>query len=170
MERKGLIYIIRSLSLLKKENISLIVIGRGIDENYFKREAEKNGVGDLIRFAGQREDIHKFYASADIFVLPAIYEPFGMAIAEAMASGLPVVVSRQTGISEIISDGEDGILLDRPDAPEEIAHRLLPLIRDSEMRLKIGQRARKKAESLSWDLIAEETMRVYINLKNKNLI
>ena len=160
MGRKGLSFLLMSLKLLKEENIFLIIAGRG-DIKYYQREAESLGVDNLIRFAGQRGDIHKFYASADIFVLPTLYEPFGMVVTEAMASGLPVVVSRQAGASELITDGEDGVLIDNPSDHEEIARRLIPLIRDNGLRQRMGNKARQKVEKISWDKMAEETMMLY---------
>ena len=173
MERKGLFYLLQSLRLLKKMlvpeifnrgKVFLIIAGKG-DEEYFRREAKILGVERMIRFAGQRNDIYKYYASADVFIMPTLYEPFGMAVTEAMASGLPVVTSRQAGVSEIITEGEDGILLDNPADPEEIAHRIIPLILDKDLRLKIGQKARKKVESMSWDKMAEETVNLYEEIK-----
>jgi len=158
--RKGLSSLLESLRFLKSENIILIVTGKG-DEQYYRREAERLGVDNLVRFAGFRRDIYKFYASADIFVLPTIYEPFGMVVTEAMASGLPVVISRQAGASELIAEGEDGVLIDNPADHREIARRLLPLVRERDLRQGIGQRARLKAESLSWDKMADETMTLY---------
>src|SRR3990170_7558740 len=150
MGRKGLSFLLMSLKLLKEENIFLIIAGKG-DRKYYQREAESFGVDNLIRFAGHRSDIHKFYASADIFVLPTIYEPFGMVVTEAMASGLPVVVSRQAGASELITEGEDGILIKNADDHEEIAHILMPLVKDKDLRQRIGHNARLKVENLSWD-------------------
>lgn len=160
MERKGLFYLLQSLRFLKKMNVFLIIAGKG-DEDYFRKEAKRLGIESMIRFAGQRNDIYKYYASADVFIMPTLYEPFGMAVTEAMASGLTVVTSRQAGVSELITEGEDGILLDSPADPEEIARRIIPLILDKNLRLKIGQRARKKAESMSWDKMAEETVNLY---------
>src|SRR3989338_6771480 len=160
MERKGLSFLLKSLKLLKEENIFLIIAGKG-DRKYYQREAESFGVYNLIRFAGHRSDIHKFYASADIFVLPTIYEPFGMVVTEAMASGLPVVVSRQAGASELITEGEDGILIKNADDHEEIAHILMPLVKDKDLREKIGYKARLKAELFSWDKMADETIMLY---------
>ncbi|OGW01870.1 MAG: hypothetical protein A2Z59_12200 [Nitrospinae bacterium RIFCSPLOWO2_02_39_17] len=161
--RKGLSFLLRSLKLLKEENIFLIIAGKG-DRKYYQREAESFGVDNLIRFAGHRSDIHKFYASADIFVLPTIYEPFGMVVTEAMASGLPVVVSRQAGASELITEGEDGILIKNADDHEEIAHILMPLVKDKDLRQRIGHNARLKVENLSWDKMADETMMMYIKV------
>ena len=160
MERKGLSFLLKSLKLLKEENIFLIIAGKG-DRKYYQREAESLGINNLIKFAGHRSDIHKFYASADIFVLPTIYEPFGMVVTEAMASGLPVVVSRQAGASELITEGEDGILIKNADDHEEIAHILMPLVKDKDLRQRIGHNARLKVENLSWDKMADETMMLY---------
>ncbi len=160
MERKGLSFLLNALRLLKDKNIFLIIAGRG-DKKYYQRMAEMLEVDNLIRFAGHRSDIHKFYAAADIFVLPTIYEPFGMVVTEAMASGIPVVISRQAGVSELITDEEDGVLINNPSDPDEIARRLIPLIKDNGLRQRMGYKARLSAESHSWDKMADETMALY---------
>jgi len=160
MERKGLSFLLKGISLLKEENVYLIVAGGG-NWKFYQKEADRLGIDKYVRFAGVRGDIHKFYASSDIFVLPTIYEPFGMVVTEAMASGLPVVVSRQAGASELITEGEDGILIDNPSDHEEIANRLIPLIKNKDLREKIGYKARLKAELFSWDKMADETMMLY---------
>jgi UDP-glucose:(heptosyl)LPS alpha-1,3-glucosyltransferase len=83
-----------------------------------------------------------------------------MATLEAMASGLPVCVSRAAGLSEHLTDGLDCLLLNDPEDVEAIAGHLERLA-DSGLRVSLGQEARKTAERFSWDSVVDQTLAVY---------
>ena len=91
------------------------------------------------------------YAAADIVVLPARVEAFGMVILEAMAAGCAVIVSKGAGVSALITSGENGLTID---LPEELP-RLLELLRDPLIRHKLGKNACKTAADHTWDKAAE---------------
>ncbi|HKZ45180.1 MAG TPA: glycosyltransferase family 4 protein, partial [archaeon] len=92
---------------------------------------------------------------------PTQYEPFGLVILEAMASGLPVVTTKLAGAAELIEDGKDGLLLDNPKSSDEIARKLNYLIENDAMRRKVGKNARKKAEKYTWKKTADEMLKVF---------
>lgn len=139
-ERKGLGTAIAALSGLRND-VRLLVAGRGKTRDYAAL-AQKTGVLDKVIFAGAQRQIERFYAAADGFVLPTIYDPFSNATIEAMASGLAVITTKHNGASEIIEEGVDGLILhDRFDAAE-LREKLRELISGSE---SIGEKARKKA-------------------------
>jgi glycosyltransferase involved in cell wall biosynthesis len=108
-----------------------------------------------------RDDVARVLAAADLFVMPTLYEPFGMVIAEAMASGLPVITSRLAGAGELIDHKVDGVLLDEPTDPAAIAQQIIPLLREPELATQMGQLARRKVEHYSWDYVVRETEAVY---------
>ena len=140
-ERKGLGTLVKALSFLKGEDIRAVVIGKG-DEGRYGILAGKCGIPDKITFLGARQDIEKFYAAADLFVLPTLYDPFSNATLEAMASGLPVITTKTNGVAELIENGREGYVLDDPLNPRELAGR----IRLSVGNLKfMGERAGEKA-------------------------
>jgi UDP-glucose:(heptosyl)LPS alpha-1,3-glucosyltransferase len=85
-----------------------------------------------------------------------------------MASGLPVVVSKNAGAAELIEDGKDGILLKNPKNSEEIAEKINYLIRNANLRKKIARNARKKAEKYPWSLTAEKMLKVFEEVRRKN--
>jgi UDP-glucose:(heptosyl)LPS alpha-1,3-glucosyltransferase len=154
---------------LKTKNVKLVVIGISIPSDpieKYKKQAVDLGVGDRFIFAGKRSDVYKYFAAADIFVLPSVYEPFGLVVLEAMASGLPVVVSKVAGAAELIEDGKDGLLLENPKNPKEIAEKINYLLEENELK-RIGRNARKKAEKYPWKKTAEEMLKVFEEVAKK---
>jgi UDP-glucose:(heptosyl)LPS alpha-1,3-glucosyltransferase len=102
-ERKGLATAIRALHRLDDPDARLLVLGRG-DAAAYRRLADELGVGARVEWLGARPDIERWYAAADVLILPTRYEPFGNVHLEALASGLPVVTSVVAGGAEIIDD------------------------------------------------------------------
>jgi UDP-glucose:(heptosyl)LPS alpha-1,3-glucosyltransferase len=148
-ERKGLLFLIRALSVLKdRGDVRLIVAGRGKAARYLS-EAVRLGVADRVSFLGPVEDVRALHGAADVFVLPSIYEPFGNACIEAMASGLPVVTSRAAGASEVIEGGKGaelrGAVVEDPADHEALAKAIEPFL-ERGLRLRAGMAARREAE------------------------
>ena len=96
-------------------------------------------------------EILAFYSAADIYAAPSLEDSFNLPVLEAMACGLPVVVSRQAGISDYIADGVDGILLHEPEDSRALAGALSLLLQQPELRLSLGENAARKATQFSWD-------------------
>lgn len=158
-DRKGLKPLINAISMLDKD-IKLIVVGNDNPLPYIQM-AKKSGVEKNIHFVGHQARINKYYAASDVFVFPTRYEPYGLVIIEAMASGIPVVTSKIAGAAEIMTDGYDGMLLLNPENPNEIAEKIELLVRDEKLRENIGRGARKTSEKYSWDYVTERTLEVY---------
>ncbi|MBI3450686.1 MAG: glycosyltransferase family 4 protein [Acidobacteria bacterium] len=157
-DRKGLATAIDAVARLDgaaRSRLRLIAVGSGAREPYLARAA-RLGVGDRLVFAGYQKEVAACYRAADIFLFPTLYEPFGMVILEAMATGLPAIVSRCAGGAELIENGVSGLLLDDPADPAEIARALSALIADDAARVSIGRAARRVAEARSWDVVARE--------------
>ena len=102
-ERKGLSTAIRALAHLGDGGARLLVLGRG-DAAPYRRLAGELGVAGRVVWLGARPDIERWYAAADVLVLPTRYEPFGNVHLEALASGLPVVTSAVAGGAEVVDD------------------------------------------------------------------
>lgn len=124
---------------------------------------------DRVAGAGMLERVHWLgsldrpapaYAAADFLLHPSIYDSFGLVVAEAMAQGLPVVVTRSAGISELITQGVSGWIAEGDPlrgtqaAVEALAH-------DPLLRQQLGAGGRAVAARRTWDLVAEKTMMVY---------
>jgi len=110
-KRKGLEYFLRALPI--EENCRAVVVGKA-RTGPFERIAEQRALGDRVVFAGPTSEPVKYYAAADLFVLPTRYDPFANVCLEALACGVPVITSRENGAAELIEPGVNGYLLDRP--------------------------------------------------------
>jgi spore coat protein SA len=110
--------------------------------------------GDAVRFAGRvpYAELAAYYAATDVLVHPAVWnEPFGMIITEAMACRRPVVSTRAGGIPEIVVDGETGLLAE-PGDPVSLAERILEVLADRELALRMGERGRERVERMfTWE-------------------
>lgn len=123
----------------------------------------KNGMGDRVSKIGYVPDdmMKPLYQQSQLFVLPSLFEPFGMTTQEAMACGKAVVASKFGGIRNVITHGVDGMLVDAAN-PQEFADALLALLQDDEKRDKMGLAARKLIEKeFSWEAIADKFLDFY---------
>ncbi len=149
-ERKGLGFLLEGVSLLGKRckiqdtRYKVLVVGKG-DYDYYKKMARDLGIEKDIIFVGTTDMIEKFYAASDVFILPSIYDPFSNACLEAMASGIPVITTKNNGASEIIENGKNGFVIEDPSDVDEIASKI-SLLMDQDLRESFGRDARKKAE------------------------
>ena len=161
--RKGLDASIRAMSLIPAEarrGVKLLAIGGG-DTARFAALARELGVSEYVVLATPKKPIAPYYRLSDLFLLPTLYEPFGLVILEALACGLPAVVSRSAGGSELMTDGREGYWIERPEDPREIADRLLPLLTDAGLRARMGAAARALGERYTWTHVAGEYEKVF---------
>jgi UDP-glucose:(heptosyl)LPS alpha-1,3-glucosyltransferase len=142
-ERKGVRFLLEALDLVP-EPLTVLIVGKG---RKIRHEDTHNN--KRVLFLGPRRDIHMFYAAADMFVFPALYEPFGNVHLEALASGLPVITTAATGGSEILKHGEDGFVVPAPEDTAAIAGAISRLIQ-GETRERMSEAARKKAEAFTF--------------------
>jgi len=110
-----------------------------------------------VLMLGRRTDVSHLYAAADAFIFPTLYDPFPNAVLEAMASGIPAIVSRVAGVSEIITD--DSIVVENPLDVGEVAAAVRSL-EDPAVRRPMGERARKKALARPLETVLEENLRL----------
>jgi glycosyltransferase involved in cell wall biosynthesis len=163
---KGPDILLKAFKVIKKEypEVKLIFAGRGHMLTELQDMARKFDLEDDVIFLGFVEEEKKafYYKSADIFCLPStnMAESFGIVNLEAMASGIPIVGSDLGGIPDIIKDGENGLLA-KPRDHQSLANVLLILLKDDDLRLKMGNNGRKRVEEYSWDKIANETENLY---------
>jgi UDP-glucose:(heptosyl)LPS alpha-1,3-glucosyltransferase len=154
-ERKGLSTAIEALPRLP--GARLVVIGRG-DETRYRRLAARLDLTDRIRWLGLRPDLERWYAAADVLVLPTRYEPFGNVHLESLASGLPVVTTTAAGGAEVVEDGKNGAVIPPNDASALAA--AVTRLR-GEDRAALAEAARRAAEPYTYQRQAEEFERLY---------
>lgn len=125
----------------------LVMVGTGPDEASLKAATTAHGLNERVLFTGalNQEDVRKRYAQADLFVLPSFAEGIPVVLMEAMASGLPCVTTRITGIPELIRDGEEGLLV-TPSDSSELASTLARLMDDHELRRRLATAGRQRVQ------------------------
>jgi UDP-glucose:(heptosyl)LPS alpha-1,3-glucosyltransferase len=160
--RKGLGAAIDALAKARNPTYRLLVAGRDRDLARFVRRAQEAGVGERVRFLGGRDDMRPPYAAADCLVLPSLYDPFGIALLEAFAMGLPAIVSSRCGAAELIEPGVNGWVCE-PDDAEGIA-RLMQQADAATRTAAIGAAARATAERFSIDAMAAQLVALYQSL------
>jgi len=101
-----------------------------------------------------------------VFVLPSIYEPFGMVAAEALATGLPIIVSRVGGLREIVKDGINGFSFNPKDR-QELSKKILLLLENQKLREEMRNKAKESAKEFSPENIASRHLIVYLNMLRK---
>jgi teichuronic acid biosynthesis glycosyltransferase TuaC len=141
-----------------------LVIGDGPCRQPLERLADELGVADRVRFLGQLEnrDAVAHAAACDLFVMPGVEEPFGVAFVEAMAAGLPAIGSRGEGGPEDIAAAGPGMVLVNPDDPGELASVLERLTADRDELARLGAAARETvAANFTWARCGAETLAAY---------
>ena len=120
LHRKGMGQVLEAMALSGDRRLSLYVVGRA-DIGPYRATINRLGLSDRVHYLGASADVGRELAAADLMVLPTQYEPFGLVIVEALASGIPVLTSRLAGASEAVVEGSSGLLLGDPYDVEELA-------------------------------------------------
>jgi glycosyltransferase involved in cell wall biosynthesis len=144
----------------------LLLIGDGPDREALKSRAKSLGIQDTVSFLGRQEDVYRFFAASDVFVLPSRLEGMSNALLEAMSQGLPVVTADDAlgGNRSVVAHKQDGILVPLEDT-QLFADSLLGLLKDRNFRLEMGNRARRKIEdAFSVQSVTRRYMEVYREL------
>lgn len=162
-ERKGLDTVIDVINDLKNNKIHLFVVGGDKDEKYTARVRALE-LTRQAHFVGLTNEVKRYYAASDVFLLPASYEPFGLVVTEAMASGLPVIVSSNTGAASMIVNGKNGFLIDLNNAKSEAVACISRLMDSPGLRESVSIESRKTAEMFSWESMARRTEKVYLEM------
>jgi len=175
-ERKGVSDLISAMPAVLEEHPDhrLIIIGRGELEEDLARRIERMGLGEHVDLAGHLDDgqVRERLSHARLFVMPSLYEGFGMVMIEAMAAGLPVVATPAGAAPEIIRDGENGHLVDidlaTSDSEERrgrLADAITGALSDVEALRRMGSAARELVVNrFSWDRVARMTVDIYDEL------
>jgi len=143
--RKGLEYAIQAID--RVPSAKLVVVGEGRATPHPR-----------VLMLGWRTDVPHLYAAADAFIFPTLYEPFGNVVLEAMASGIPAIVSRVAGVSEVIDN--DSIVVEDPMNIDELSAAVKRL-EDPAIRKPMGEAARRKAMARPLEQVFDENFRLY---------
>jgi UDP-glucose:(heptosyl)LPS alpha-1,3-glucosyltransferase len=163
-EIKRLDLILQGVATLRKKgdaclDLNILVVGRGNVRKY-QALAKELGMGKRVVFAGASQEVEKYYLASDIFAMPSQFDTFGLVVLEAMAAGLPVMITRNVGARELVVNGVNGFVLQNNPSPEEFGECLAMLL-DKERRLRMGEMAQREASKHTWDKVAEQVNLIY---------
>ncbi len=143
------------------EDAKVIIVGDGPEEKALKNLAKSLGIECAVHFFASSPGTYKFLSVMDIFAFPSKNEGLGIALLEAMASGKACIASSIGGISDIIKDGSNGILTEVGDI-DAISNAIIYLLRDPELRMKMGENARTLVkERFSLNSMADNIIQLY---------
>jgi len=149
-KNKGLTCLLEAASRLPDVPMKLLVVGRD-DRRPFRILEEKLGVAGRLLYFDPSPDVMQFYAAADLYAGPSLHDSFALPPTEAMACGLPVIVSRTNGTAEVIADGTDGLVLEDPGDTEGLAQMIRRLYQDPGLRQRLGENAARTAGRYTWE-------------------
>jgi glycosyltransferase involved in cell wall biosynthesis len=161
--RKGFDTLLESWRTLGPEISSeaqLLVIGSGSELQEWKERAEMLVAAGSIRFLGFRRDVPEILRASDALVSPTRYEPFGLAVLEALCCGVPAIVTRDAGVAELYPASIEALLLEKADDQRELADKLRSLIgQKNEWRVKL-QPIASKLRAYTWNDMAREIFEI----------
>jgi glycosyltransferase involved in cell wall biosynthesis len=159
--QKGPEYFVRAAArvLEKMDNVKFIVAGNGDLARAMIEQAAAMGIGHKVLFAGflRGADVARVFRMADCYVMPSVSEPFGIAPLEAMCHDTPTIISKQSGVSEVL---RHVLKVDFWDV-DEMANKILAVLRHPTLSQMLSQHGAFEVRGLTWDGAAERCVRIY---------
>lgn len=146
--RKDLVTLLDAVRILKNEGakyLKFLIVGDGISQEGLNQYSRKLALTDVVEFAGRanQQDLARYYFSSDMFVLPTLYEGFGIVYLEAMAAGLPIISTRVGAVPEVV--GDSGILIE-PKNPALLAAKIKELSENEAMRRGFAEKGLRRVK------------------------
>jgi glycosyltransferase involved in cell wall biosynthesis len=164
-EQKGIDVLLHAVTEIQNQHTVFRVwlVGDGPLRAELEEWVAKENLSSIVQFLGYRSDIPAILQASDVFVLPSRYEAMPISLLEAMAAGLPCVVTNVGDNAKVVEDGITGIVVP-PENPEALATALRKMLAEPEMRRAMGEAARKKAQQYSVERMAARIAEVYEEL------
>lgn len=161
-EEKGNRYFIEAAAAVLREtaNAQFIIVGDGPQRDELAQLARRLGLDGRLHFTGFVSDVQVAFAAMDMYVMPSLTEGFGIALAEAMVLGKPVIASDVHGMRELVEHERDGLLVPRADS-RALAAAILRLLRDPAFSQALGENAREKSEIFSAERSTRQLESIY---------
>lgn len=159
--QKGPEYFLRAARriLEKRPDTVFLFAGSGDLERRTIQEAAYYGIGDKVLFLGfmRGEGLARLYALCDVFVMPSVSEPFGIVPLEALANGAPVIVSKQSGVAEVL---HHALKVDFWDT-DDMADKIIAVLDHASLRTTLSEYGKREVFGLVWKKAAEKCSRIY---------
>ncbi|MGQ9688733.1 MAG: glycosyltransferase [Desulfobaccales bacterium] len=168
-EQKGHRYLLAALPDLARQipELSVLLVGEGREKEALIALAENLQLSPIIHFLGTRRDLPRLFRAMDVFVQPSLWEGLPLTLLMAMGARLPVVGTRVSGITEVIEDGRNGLLVPSGNSAA-LAQAILELHRSPELRRRLGEAARETvAANYSQQAMLRRLERLYFDIMAK---
>jgi len=164
-ERKNVVLLLAAFARVAADRPSAVLLlgGDGPLRDELAAQAQRLGVAERVVFAGRVDAADKalFYRALDLFAFPSLMEGFGLAVVDALAVGVPAIVSDRGSLPEVVDDGRTGRVVPIDD-PQPLADALAQLLADDELRRRLGEAAqRETAARFTWEQCARDTLDAY---------
>jgi glycosyltransferase involved in cell wall biosynthesis len=145
-----------------EQNVLFVMAGSGDMEYKIMQDAAIMGISDKILFTGflRGKELSHIFKMADIFVMPSVSEPFGIAALESIIHGTPVIVSKQSGVSEIV---QNALKVDFWDI-DEMTNKILSILRHDSLKNTLRDNSEGEVRQFSWDMAADQCLNLYRDL------
>lgn len=164
--QKGAEYLLEAAEKVvrHKKRVKFVFVGSGDMLKYLITRSIDLGIEQKVMFTGfmSHEEVDQAYNMADVFVMPSVSEPFGLTALEAVKNGTPVIVSKQSGVSEVV---KNMLKVDFWDT-DELANQILAVIRYNPLAKFITQNAEQELKKLNWDNQSQKIVEIYRQLSN----
>ncbi|HUW84700.1 MAG TPA: glycosyltransferase [Phycisphaerae bacterium] len=163
--QKGLPALLHAFSILARrwKRAALLIAGTGPERQALEDLAVKLGVADRLHMLGFQQDVRPVLAALDVFVLPSRWEGFGLATLEAMAAGLPVVVTDVPGSRDLVQHEQTGLVVP-PNDSDALARAIARCLSHTDLRVQLGQRARIAAGAFTVQKMVDRYEQLYLAL------
>jgi len=159
---KGHLFLVEAVARLAESapDACLLLVGEGPLRGQLEARAADLGIAGRVRFMGFRDDVPRILAALDCFALPSLSEGLSIATIEAMAAGLPVVVTASGGPSDLVRHGETGLMVPPGDA-SALSAAIAAVRGDPDLARRLGAAARRKAEAFDVRSMVQKYERLY---------
>ena len=161
--KKGLYTLLGALPLLADRQMLLLVVGDD-EKHSYQEHIQRYGLSNRVRFLPSRPDVAFYYAAADAYIGPSLEDTFAQPPAEAMACGLAVITSITNGTAEIITDGVDGLIVQDPNDPKELAAQIRRVCEDPNFRRQLEENAARTSLRYTWDQNGEQMKEIFTDV------
>lgn len=168
--QKGIDYFVKTAErvLAFRPNTYFVISGAGDMEGQIMQEVARRGISQKVIFTGWVKDtneIQSLYKSADLFVMPSVSEPFGITPLESLIHGTPVLISKQSGVSEILTHALKADFWD----VDEMTNKIVTLLDHPSLHEVLAEHGNKQVAMYSWSRAAKKCVDVYTNLTHPNI-